>query len=229
METIVEIRALTKTYGQGEKAYQALRGVDLTLREGEFSILAGPSGCGKTTLLSIIGGVLGPTSGTVEVLGHDLTRATETELEDFRLLSVGFIFQGHNLLSFLSARENVATILEMRAVPRRQALETADRMLERVNLNGKERSMPRDLSIGQQQRVAIARAIAGQPRLVLADEPTASLDAANGIAAIQLLRDIAEDGGKTVLVVTHDSRIFSLADRVIQMEDGRILKEEHPK
>ena len=229
METIVEIRALTKTYGQAEKAYQALRGVDLTLREGEFSILAGPSGCGKTTLLSIIGGVLGPTSGTVEVLGHDLTRATETELEDFRLLSVGFIFQGHNLLSFLSARENVATILEMRAVPRRQALETADRMLERVNLNGKERSMPRDLSIGQQQRVAIARAIAGQPRLVLADEPTASLDAANGIAAIQLLRDIAEDGGKTVLVVTHDSRIFSLADRVIQMEDGRILKEEHPK
>jgi putative ABC transport system ATP-binding protein len=223
---LVQVDAVSKTYRTGGQEYPALRQVSLSLAPGEFSMLAGPSGCGKTTLLSILGGVLRPTSGRVSVLGRDLAHATEANLEDYRLSTVGFIFQGHNLLACLSAEDNVAVMLELRGVPRRSALTQARQLLAQVHLAGKERKLPNELSIGERQRVAAARALAGDPQLILADEPTASLDAANGTAVITLLRDLAKQHQKTVLTVTHDSRIFHLADRVLHMEDGRVLSPE---
>lgn len=226
---LAEIRDVAKTFRTGGQEYMALRGVTLSLSQGEFSMLAGPSGCGKTTLLSILGGVLRPSSGSVSVLGQDLLQASEAHLEDYRLFTVGFIFQGHNLLTCLTADDNVAVMLELRGFPRSQALRKARELLAKVRLEGKERKRPHELSIGERQRVAVARALAGDPQLILADEPTASLDAANGTAVMELLRELARTDGKTVLTVTHDSRIFHLADRVIHMEDGQLIgkKEVH--
>lgn len=220
-----ELRNLSKTYRSGGQEYHAVRDISFTLKRGEFSMLAGPSGCGKTTLLSILGGVLRPSAGEVLVKGQDLCQAGEAQLEDYRLSTVGFIFQGHNLLSCLSARENVSVLLEMRGMPRRKALDRASEILSSVRLAGKEQKLPLDLSIGERQRVAVARALAGDPELILADEPTSSLDASNGTAVMELLRDLARKSNKTVLTVTHDNRIFHLADRVIHMEDGKLLSE----
>lgn len=225
-EVLARVHGVSKVYRTGGQEYPALRGVSLALKRGEFSMLAGPSGCGKTTLLSILGGVLRPTSGHVTVLGHDLGRASESSLEDYRLSTVGFIFQGHNLLACMSALDNVAVLLEMRGMRRKAALGKAAAILGRVRLDGKEDKHPPDLSIGERQRVAVARALAGDPRLILADEPTASLDASNGTAVVSVLRELAKDEGKTVLTVTHDNRIFHLADRVLHMEDGRLTEGE---
>ncbi|MBY0503843.1 MAG: ABC transporter ATP-binding protein [Bryobacteraceae bacterium] len=225
---LAEVSEVTKVYRTGGQEFPALSEVSLRLESGEFSMLAGPSGCGKTTLLSILGGVLRPTTGSVSVLGNDLSTMTERELEDYRLSTVGFIFQGHNLLACLTAEENVTVMLELRGTPRRRARERAREILRRVKLGGKEHKRPPDLSIGERQRVAVARALAGDPQLILADEPTASLDAANGTAVMAVLRELAKTEGKTVLTVTHDNRIFHLADRVLQMEDGRLLVSEEP-
>jgi putative ABC transport system ATP-binding protein len=223
---LAQLRHISKTYRSGGQEYPAVRDVSLDLKQGEFSMLAGPSGCGKTTLLSILGGVLRPTSGDVLVQGQHLGSAAEAELENYRLSTVGFIFQGHNLLSCMTAQENVAVLLEMRGVARRQALGRACEILASVRLEGKEKKYPLDLSIGERQRVAVARALAGDPQLILADEPTSSLDASNGTAVMALLRDLAKTGNKTVLTVTHDNRIFHLADRVIHMEDGKLINEK---
>jgi putative ABC transport system ATP-binding protein len=220
--TIATAEALTKTYRTGAQEYKALRGVSLTLQAGEFSMLAGPSGCGKTTLLSILGGVLHPSSGTVNALGLNLHDASDQQLDDYRLGSIGFIFQGHNLLGALTAEDNVAVMLELRGAGRSMALQEARRLLTAVRLGDKCERRPHELSIGERQRVAIARALAGNPPLILADEPTASLDASNGAAVMELLRDIARRENRTVLTVTHDSRIFALADRVLHMEDGEL-------
>ncbi|MDX2181506.1 MAG: ABC transporter ATP-binding protein [Bryobacteraceae bacterium] len=225
-EALAEVREVSKTYRTGGQEYQALRGVSLSLEAGEFSMLAGPSGCGKTTLLSILGGVLRPSSGVVTVLGNDLVSASESRLEDYRLSTVGFIFQGHNLLACLTAEDNVAVLLELRGSSRTAARQRAREILSRVRLSGKEHKLPRDLSVGERQRVAVARALAGDPQLILADEPTASLDAANGTSVMTVLRELAKNEGKTVLTVTHDNRIFHLADRVLHMEDGKLLGEE---
>jgi putative ABC transport system ATP-binding protein len=218
----VELRSVTKTYGSGGTAYRALRGVDLTARPGEFMMLSGPSGSGKTTLLSIIGCVLAPTSGTVRLFGHDVSGAREAALPALRLAYVGFVFQGHNLLASLSALENIALPLELRGASPREARREAEGLLARVGLAHRTKNKPGDLSGGERQRVAIARALAGSPPLVLADEPTAALDAANGRNVTQLLRALAKEHGHTVIVVTHDNRIFDLADRIVHIEDGEI-------
>lgn len=218
----VEIRGITKTYGAGPTAYQALHGVDLSASPGEFVILSGPSGSGKTTLLSIIGCVLSPTSGEVRLFGHDVARRPESDLPALRLAFVGFVFQGANLLASLPILENVALPLELRGRPRRDAWEEARGLLERVGLGDRFASKPADLSGGQRQRVAIARALAGSPPLLLADEPTAALDATNGLKVTEMLRTLAKAHGHTVIVVTHDSRIVHLADRVVHIEDGTI-------
>jgi putative ABC transport system ATP-binding protein len=221
----VELRAVTKTYGSGATAYQALRGVDLTARPGEFVMLSGPSGSGKTTLLSIIGCVLSATSGQVRLFDKDVSRARESALPALRLAYVGFVFQGHNLLAASTARENVALPLELRGFSRRDARRQAEDLLTRVGMGHRLDGKPRDLSGGERQRVAIARALAGRPPLVLADEPTASLDATNGRRITELLRALAKEHGHTVLVVTHDNRIFDLADRIVHIEDGLIRTE----
>jgi putative ABC transport system ATP-binding protein len=218
----VEVHAVTKTYGAGPSAFQALKGVDLSVREGELVMLCGPSGSGKTTLLSILGCVLQATSGSVCLFGDDVSNKQESKLPELRLGYVGFIFQGHNLLASMSARENIELVLELRGVARRVARAEAQELLELVGLGSKADNLPADLSAGQRQRVAIARALAGRPPLILADEPTAALDAENGAKVTETLRHLAKKEGHTVLVVTHDSRIFHLADRIVRIEDGLI-------
>jgi len=225
----IDARGVTKTYGSGATGYQALRGVDFAVARGEFVMLSGPSGSGKTTLLSILGCALQATSGVVRILGDEVTARTENELPALRLARVGFVFQQHGLIASLTAGENVRLVLELRGLSRRDAREEAARLLGVVGLADKVDSRPRDLSGGQRQRVAIARAVAGSPPLLLCDEPTASLDAENGKVVIQLLRDLATRQRHTVVVVTHDNRIFHFADRIVHIEDGRIVGSARPK
>lgn len=225
MSYAVRARQITKVYGEGDVAYHALRGVDLDVRTGEFMMLAGPSGSGKTTLLSIVGCVLSATSGSLELFGRDVSKVPESSLPQMRLSKMGFIFQGHNLIASLSARENVALVMRLQGSSARDALKRADDMLTKVGLGEKTHSLPSELSGGQRQRVAIARALAPSPPLILADEPTAALDAQSGLIVTELLRELSREEGHTVVVVTHDSRIFHLADRMVHIEDGRIRPE----
>lgn len=224
-EYAVDARAITKTYGAGSLAFQALKGVDFAVKRGEFMMLAGPSGSGKTTLLSILGCVLTPTSGSLSLFGEAVP-PRESALPALRLAYIGFIFQGHNLIASLPIRDNVGMLLEMRGWSHRQASREAERLLDLVGLGDKTDRKPSDLSGGQRQRVAIARAVAGGPPLILADEPTASLDAQSGLAVTELLRNMARERGHTVVVVSHDNRIFHLADRIVHIEDGLIVEKE---
>jgi putative ABC transport system ATP-binding protein len=219
----VEATAVTKTYGSGNVAYQALRGVDFSVEQGEFVMLSGPSGSGKTTLLSILGCVLHATSGQVKLFGKDVSNVPESQLPDLRLEHIGFVFQGHNLIASLNAQDNVALMLELRGQPRKTAVAEAQKLLDSVGLGDKLASKPGDLSGGQRQRVAIARALAGSPPLILADEPTASLDAQAGQTVTQMLKTLTKQSGKTVIVVTHDNRIYHFADRIVNIEDGHIV------
>jgi putative ABC transport system ATP-binding protein len=220
----IDAKNVTKTYGTGNVAVQALRGVDFEAREGEFVFLSGPSGSGKTTLLSILGCVLGATSGEVRLFDDVITAKKERQLPALRLAYVGFVFQGHNLVASLDARDNVALPMRLRGWPVRDANREAEALLARVGLADKIERKPAELSGGQRQRVAIARAVAGRPPIVLADEPTASLDAHTGLAVTELLKEIARDAGHTVVIVTHDNRIYHLADRIAYIEDGRIVQ-----
>ncbi len=221
----ISTRGLGKIYGQGEQAFMALRDVDLDIRAGEFVMLAGPSGSGKTTLLSILGCVLTASQGEVSIFGERVSGTPEHQLPRLRIQYMGFVFQGHNLLASLSAEENVALVLQMRGFDVKASLAEARVLLERVGLSHRRNAKPRDLSGGERQRVAICRALAGRPPLVLADEPTASLDAEHGLRVTELLKELSIEHGHTVLVVTHDNRIFHLADRILHIEDGRLLEE----
>lgn len=225
-------RRVTKVFGEGALAFRALDEVDLEVSEGEVLMLAGPSGSGKTTLLSILGCVLSASSGEIRILGKDLATLGERALPDLRLRSMGFVFQGHNLIASLTALDNVALPLELAGLGRSDARRRAAALLERVGLGDKTENRASQLSGGQRQRVAIARAVAGDPPLLLADEPTAALDAKSGLVVTELMRDLARERGSTVVVVTHDPRIFSLADRIVHMEDGRMTAhsntEAHP-
>ncbi|WP_206755603.1 ABC transporter ATP-binding protein [Alkalinema sp. FACHB-956] len=207
-------------YQTGSQAFHALKNANLTINAGDIQLLMGPSGSGKTTLLSILAGILTPTEGRVCLLGEEITRMSSRQLAEFRLMNLGFVFQGFNLFPALTALENVEVALNLKGIKRQAARRQALELLEQVGLGDKAKSLPRDLSGGQKQRVAIARALAGNPKLIMADEPTAALDSQNGHAVIQLLRDLAKGGGRTVLIVTHDPRIMEVADRVIHLEDG---------
>ncbi len=226
MSLAVESRQITKTYGTGTLAVNVLKGIDFDARAGEFVYIAGPSGSGKTTFLSLLGCVLRPTSGNLSLFGQTVSGKTEAELPKLRLSLIGFIFQGNNLIGSLTAKENVAFQLKLRGWSPADANREAVRLLGEVGLSDRVDFKPHDLSGGQRQRVAVARAIAGRPPLILADEPTAALDAQNGKQVVELLRELAKNRGHTVVVVTHDNRIFDLADRIIHLEDGRIVHEE---
>lgn len=222
------MRGIDKIYGTGSVAFQALYGVDFHAMPGEFVMLNGPSGSGKTTLLSIMGCVLTATQGEAFVFGHQVQSASEAKLAQMRLAYIGFIFQGHNLIQSLTAEGNVALPLSMRGHSAADARAEARRLLERVGLQDKLNRKPMELSGGQRQRVAIARAVAGNPPVILADEPTASLDAETGLSVTELLKEMARERNHTVVVVTHDNRIFHLADRIVNIEDGRIIdKSKH--
>jgi putative ABC transport system ATP-binding protein len=222
----IRIRDLNFAYGEGELRRPVLRDVSLDVHAGEVVLLTGPSGSGKTTLLTLIGALRGMQEGSCRVLGHELLGSPEWERVVLRR-SIGFIFQNHNLLGFLTARQNVAMSLELDPVTSEaERLDRAGAMLASVGLVGHEDKPPSKLSGGQRQRVAIARALVGHPGLVLADEPTAALDKVSGGEVAHLLRDIAKSRGTPILMVTHDPRILDIADRVVAMEDGRIVESD---
>ncbi len=223
-ELAVTCKGVTKAYGLGADRVPALRGIDLEVAPGELLMLVGPSGCGKTTLISVIAGILDQDEGEVRVFGADLRNAKQRERTRFRGRNVGFVFQAFNLLPALSAAENVAVPLLILGVPRREALARAQATLERVGLGERTRSLPAQLSGGQQQRVAIARALVHEPRLIVCDEPTSSLDHETGHKVMQILREVALSQERALVVVTHDARIFEFADRIARMDDGRIQK-----
>ena len=224
MDHAVSVRNVTKTYVQGEAALHALDEVDLDVSGGELVLLMGPSGSGKTTLLSIIGCILRPTSGVVRIFGREVSSLDERELPRVRLEHVGFVFQGFNLFPTLTASQNIELVLHLKGRSRREAGRRAAELLDHVGLAHKRNTYPADLSGGQKQRVAIARALAGDPRIILADEPTAALDSQSGLTVIGLLRDLAHTRERAVVLVTHDSRILEFADRIVRIEDGRIVQ-----
>jgi putative ABC transport system ATP-binding protein len=220
----IRIEALNYAYGEGELRRPVLRDVALQVGVGEVLLLTGPSGSGKTTLLTLIGALRAMQEGSCEVLGQELFGASERARVSLRQ-RIGFIFQNHNLLGALTARQNVAMALEVTAqLPEAERLARAGDMLAAVGLADHADRLPAKLSGGQRQRVAIARALAGGPGLVLADEPTAALDKVSGAEVAHLLRDLAKSRGVPILMVTHDPRILDIADRVVTMEDGRIVE-----
>jgi putative ABC transport system ATP-binding protein len=219
----VAIQGLTYSYGEGELRKPVLRDVSLSVGAGEIVLLTGPSGSGKTTLLTLIGALRAMQEGSARVLGQELLGASEGQRVRLRR-RVGYIFQQHNLLGFLTARQNVAMALELDATTsERERLERAGAMLDAVGLAARADAPPSQLSGGQRQRVAVARALVGSPGLILADEPTAALDRVSGSEVVHLLRDLARRNSVPILLVTHDPRILDIADRIIEMEDGRIL------
>jgi len=218
---------VTKTYGRGNAAVQALRGVDLEVRAGELLMLAGPSGCGKTTLISVLAGLLQRDGGECSVLEHDYMRMSLNETTRFRKRNIGFVFQSFDLIPALTAAENVATPLLINGLKRQAALERAGALLRMMGFDDRMlRSLPAELSGGQQQRAAIARALVHDPRLIVCDEPTSALDSENGHAVMGLLRRFALGKERMLVVVTHDDRIFEFADVIARMEDGRIVRVE---
>jgi putative ABC transport system ATP-binding protein len=223
-EIAVSCRAITKTYGTGSAQIAALRGIDLDVYRGELLMVVGPSGCGKTTLISIISAILDQDTGQCQVLGNDLTSLGPDDRVRFRGECIGFVFQVFNLLPALTARENVAVPLLIQGKPRKLAFEQAQAVLDSVGLTSRGDSLPGQLSGGQQQRVAIARALIHSPRLVVCDEPTGSLDHKTGREMMTVLQGVAQSTDRTLIVVTHDNRILEFADRIAQMDDGRIVE-----
>jgi putative ABC transport system ATP-binding protein len=220
---IVSATNLSKIYGRGEAAVTALNDVSLTISPGEFIAVMGPSGCGKSTLLHLIGGLDRPSSGSVKIDGVDLTTLDDTRLTELRRRKIGFIFQFFNLIPVLSAVENAALPLILDGVKPAQARERAADWLSRVGLDNRRSHRPSELSGGQQQRVAIARALASEPALILADEPTGNLDSRAGDDIASLLRQIAGEWNRTILMVTHDPRIAASANRMVFLKDGTIV------
>jgi putative ABC transport system ATP-binding protein len=226
MEPIVVVRDAYKGFGTGRNRVDILHGISLEVLPGETLYLVGPSGSGKTTLLSLMGCILSPDSGSVRVLGHEMSGMRSAALTAFRKRYLSFVFQSFNLFPNLSALDNVRLMLCMRGFQSRAAATRAEELLKQVGLAHRARLRPAKLSTGECQRVAIARALANEPVVLLADEPTASLDAENGQAVMRLLKRMTHDRGVTLVIVTHDDRILPLADRVLRLEDGRITREE---
>ena len=224
--SVLEAKDIVKELGAGAGKVMALKGVSLSLRPGELTLLMGPSGSGKTTLLSILGCILSPTSGTVTVAGESTAGLGPEGLADLRRRHIGFVFQSYNLFPTLTALENVKIGLDVRGESSAQATLRATSALKEVGLSHRMNSYPRTMSGGEQQRVAVARALAGSPSVILADEPTAALDSENGQAVMALLADIAKDRQRAVLAVTHDPRTLAFADRVVRIEDGLIVGED---
>jgi putative ABC transport system ATP-binding protein len=226
----VVCRDLTKDFGEGETRVRALRGVDLEVRSGEMTLLVGPSGCGKTTLISVIAGLLEPTSGEVRVLGVRQSDLSKSKQVAFRRDNIGFVFQAFNLLPALTAAENASVPLLIAGWKHAKAVARASEILEQMGMGHRLKSLPSQLSGGQQQRVAIARALVHRPRLLVCDEPTSALDHQSGHKIMELLRETALEPDRAVIVVTHDNRVFEFGDRIVHMDDGHVTEiEEHPR
>ncbi|MDN3646579.1 ABC transporter ATP-binding protein [Pontixanthobacter aestiaquae] len=218
----ISTRGVTRDFPSGQDVITVLHGIDCDIRSGEMTYVVGASGSGKTTLISIMCGILWPTQGEVDVFGTDIYNLSDNELVNFRLQNIGFIFQQYNLIPSVDAASNAAVPLIAQGMDRLEARERAVAMLEKLNIADQADKLPNQLSGGQQQRVAIARALVHEPRLVVCDEPTAALDAKSGRRVMDLLREVGVSEDRSVIIVTHDNRIFDLADRILVLEDGRI-------
>jgi putative ABC transport system ATP-binding protein len=218
----IEVSGVARDFPAGGQVLRVLHGIDLAVNSGELTYLVGESGSGKTTLISIIAGILYPTEGEVRVFGTDIYRLSDRQLVEFRLKTIGFIFQQYNLIPTIDAASNAAVPLIAGGMKRAEATERARAMLTKLGIGDQAGKLPSQLSGGQQQRVAIARALVHEPRLIVCDEPTAALDAKSGRTVMDLLREVAVRPDRSVIIVTHDNRIFDLADRILVMEDGRI-------
>ncbi|MCC6320483.1 MAG: ABC transporter ATP-binding protein [Phycisphaerales bacterium] len=225
----VHCKGVVKGYNTASTRVMALRGVDLQIRAGELMMLVGPSGCGKTTLISVIAGILDRDEGECSVFGHDFAAMSSGQRTRFRGENVGFVFQAFNLLPALTAAQNVAVPLLINGLPQREAIKAGREMLARVGLGDRTDSLPRELSGGQQQRVAIARALVHKPRLIVCDEPTSALDHDTGHVIMRLLKSVALDKDRALVIVTHDARIFGFADRIALMDDGHITGISRPE
>ena len=219
----IEAQGVSKVYKDGQFEVPAVQDVHLAAGPGEMVAIMGPSGSGKTTLLSMLGCMLRPTHGSIRIQGEEVAELDESRLPGVRRRYVGFIFQSFNLFSALNATENVEVVLKLKGYDRRKRREEAVRLLTAVGLEERLRFLPRDLSGGQRQRVSIARALAGDPPLILADEPTASLDWKSGEQVMELLQAVTRSNGRTVLIVTHDHRVMPYIDRSVRIEDGRLV------
>lgn len=225
VETVVDASLLIKVYETTDSKLEVLRGVNLIVRGGEFTVIGGPSGSGKTTLLNMIGGIDKPTSGKIVVFGEDLTGRSENFLSDFRCSKIGFVFQSYNLVSTLTAAENVAFPMEWLRKPEERIGSRVEELLKAVGLVERREHFPFQLSGGEQQRVAFARALANDPPLLLVDEPTGNLDNKTSFKIVQILEELKREG-KTVIVATHDERILDLANQKLWLEDGKLMKHD---
>jgi putative ABC transport system ATP-binding protein len=223
-ENAIACRSLTKSYHSKSTTTPALRGVDVSISKGELFMLVGPSGCGKTTLISVIAGILSYDSGECTIFGENLQAMSDMERTTYRGRNIGFVFQSYNLIPALTTTENVSIPLLLNGVSRAEATSRAEAMLSQVGLGDKLNTLPTELSGGQQQRVAIARALVHNPKLIVCDEPTSALDHATGAEIMELFRQEALREQRTLVIVTHDSRIFHYADRIGVMDDGLVTK-----
>jgi putative ABC transport system ATP-binding protein len=222
---VIETKSLTKTY-EGVVPVHAVRATDLTIEDNEFTAIIGPSGSGKTTLLNMIGGLDRPTSGSIKVDGKELTGLSDSELIDFRLNHIGFVFQSYNLIPVLTARENAEFIMLLQKIPKDGRDARVEQLLAEVGLADKMDKRPTQLSGGEQQRVAVARALASKPDFVLADEPTANLDSKSAFNLLDIMARLNQEEGITFIFSTHDQRVIDRARRVIKLEDGKVVSDE---
>jgi putative ABC transport system ATP-binding protein len=228
MKAAVKLSNINKDFPVGDSNIRVLHDINADIRMGEMTMIVGPSGCGKTTLISILSGILSTTTGEVDVMGTLITKISDTKKVLFRRENIGFIFQQYNLLPALTSAENAAMALSAAGVPEKESLSRARIILEEIGMEGQTEKLPRQLSGGQQQRVAIARALVHNPKLIVCDEPTAALDAKTGQQVMEILRKVANDKNRAVLIVTHDNRIYNFADRILEMSDGRIIGDYKP-
>lgn len=224
--SVVEVKNLSKVFGSGHTAVKAIDNVSLEINAGDIVLIMGPSGSGKTTLVSMIGTLLRPTKGKIKIDGVNPLEMSDKKLADLRLHKLGFMFQSFNLLSALTAQENVIVPLLTAGKSKKQSVSRAKELLEKLHLGERLNNLPKNLSGGEKQRVAVARALANEPSLILADEPTANLDSKTGHEVMQLLCDTACSESRAVIVVSHDARLKDVAKRVITIEDGKLVKEE---
>jgi len=223
--SFLELRQVTKEYQLGKTTVRALRGLDLSIAQGEIVAIMGPSGSGKSTLMHILGALDVPTSGLAELEGTDLATLSESQLVTVRGQRIGFVFQTFNLIQTLSAQMNVELPMIFQKVPRRDRAQKATTLLERVGLGDRTHHKPNELSGGERQRVAVARALANDPEIILADEPTGNLDTESGASILDLLKTLSRNDGKTIILVTHDPEAAEIADRIVQLKDGAVRKE----
>jgi putative ABC transport system ATP-binding protein len=226
---VVEINNVFKTYHDTEVEVKAINGVTLSFEKGDFAVIVGPSGSGKTTLLNLIGGLDQPTGGEILIAGHRLSELRPSELIDFRMDHVGFVFQSYNLIPVLTAAENIGFIMNLQKWPKEKQILRTDELMSAVGLADRHNSRPSQLSGGQQQRVAVARALATHPEFILADEPTANLDSKSAESLLDIMEKLNQEEGMTFIFSTHDTRVMKRARRVITLEDGKVVSDETKK